>query len=302
MGFTDAIYKSIKVGVLGHYHAISLIFPYFILLACLGGIVFIYKKRFDRTYFISLFIIMITSLLYGLWNWQQLNYIKTIIPILSQIQMNRFHFLLPTLWYFLAAYIVGYLWDQKILAVKIITLLLLLLQSATIISNHSEIKNNISYEAFFSQELFSQLKGDLVGDLSEIKVACLGISPTVAIYNGLRTVDGYANLYALSHHQQFRKVIQKELDKSEVLKEYYDTWGSRCYLFSSELGRKFGVTKEENLVVRNLELNTRILTEMGCRYIISSVEIKNYQNNNLYFKNLYVSDKSAWNIFLYKII
>ena len=60
-------------------------------------------------------------------------------------------------------------------------------------------------------------------------------------------------------------------------------------------------TKEKNNSTKRLEINSRKLSEMGGEYILSAVEIKNYNDISLSFEKLFYDNNSAWDIYLYKI-
>ena len=114
-------------------------------------------------------------------------------------------------------------------------------------------------------------------------------------------MDAYSTNYPLEYKYQFRKVIEKELEKSTNLKSYYDNWGSRCYIFSAELDTKFQNGKDENIVLENLEINTDVLKELGCNYIFSAVEIKNARDINLTLLNNFTTDTSKIEIYVYEL-
>ncbi|MGG3195280.1 DUF6044 family protein, partial [Priestia aryabhattai] len=97
-------------------------------------------------------------------------------------------------------------------------------------------------------------------------------------------------------------IIAKELEKNKQLKKYYDEWGSRCYIFVNELGKTYEFTKDQNIKVRHLQLNTNQFKEMGGRYIFSSVPILNAKDNNLSLLKEFNHKESAWKIYLYQVM
>lgn len=133
------------------------------------------------------------------------------------------------------------------------------------------------------------------------KIVCLGLHPSILEYNGFHTVDSYMANYPLSYKHRFRKVIASELAQSETLKDYFDHWGSRCYLFSAELGNDFLWGKHKNGKVSNLAIDIEALKELDCKYIFSAVEIENYASLKLDYKGAYTTSDSFWNIRVYKI-
>jgi hypothetical protein len=128
----------------------------------------------------------------------------------------------------------------------------------------------------------------------------LGIHPSVAQYNGFSILDGYCSSYPLEYKHAFRRIIERELDNSPKWKAYFDAWGSRCYVFSSEL-EGFMYTKSDTVRVVNLRLNTAVLREMGGEYVLSAVEILNCRDNDLELLRIFENDHSPWRIYLYRV-
>ena len=58
---------------------------------------------------------------------------------------------------------------------------------------------------------------------------------------------------------RFRKIIEQELEKNEILRKYFDDWGNRAYIFYSD--------KE------NLALNFKGAKDLNVKYVISAFKI-----------------------------
>ena len=94
-------------------------------------------------------------------------------------------------------------------------------------------------------------------------------------------VDGYHTLYTLKYKLKFRKIIEKELDKNNELKKYYDIWGNRVYAFINDQNK--------------IDINFLEAQKMGVNFIISK-----YQINNISLDLIKeVNNKNP--IYLYKI-
>lgn len=134
----------------------------------------------------------------------------------------------------------------------------------------------------------------------EYVVGSLGMEPIIAAVNGFNTVDGYANNYPLEYKHRFRNIIAAELEKDDDLRAYFDEWGNRCYLFSSEIGTAMQ-TRENNNSISNLAFNTTAMAEMGCKFVFSAVEIENHAA--LGWTHLFTTEHetSAWIIRVYLI-
>ena len=63
----------------------------------------------------------------------------------------------------------------------------------------------------------------------------------------------------------------------------------------------FMIKEGSGIVIRNLELNTSALKEMGGEFILSAVEILNDTQNHLEFLRTFEDRSSPWKIYLYKI-
>jgi hypothetical protein len=172
------------------------------------------------------------------------------------------------------------------------------------INRHISIPNvsseEITYRQFFSENLFTKLKDAINTPQEEYRVVSIGIHPSIAQYNGFYTLDGYQNYYPLAYKQQFRKIIAQELEKSKVWQEYFDDWGSRCYLFSSEIP-DFLSTKEKGRIIHHLEIDTQAFTDLGGRFIFSAAEIENYKEENLILTGVFDDKVSAWRIYVYEV-
>ena len=105
----------------------------------------------------------------------------------------------------------------------------------------------------------------------------------IAAMNDIYIIDGYHTLYQLSYKKRFRKIIENELAQSEKLKNYFDNWGNRAYLFYNDQN--------------NLLINFNEAKNLGAKYIISSFSIK---NEALESNHVLYDEKNK--IYLYKLI
>ncbi|HEY8424209.1 MAG TPA: DUF6044 family protein, partial [Clostridia bacterium] len=141
----------------------------------------------------------------------------------------------------------------------------------------------ITYNQYIDRELFGAIKEHIGKDPEEYRVISVGMYPVIAGMNGFFTLDGYFQLYPLDYKHEFREIIAGELEKDEGLRIYFDEWGNKCYVFSAELGRRCDYSKLNSKAIE-LNINVSKFKEMGGEYILSAVEIKNYQELNLNFE------------------
>jgi hypothetical protein len=88
----------------------------------------------------------------------------------------------------------------------------------------------------------------------------IGLDPLIAVANDILVIDGYHNLYPLSYKKKFRKIIKQELQYNQGLKNYFDNWGNRVYVFYNNQ-EKLNINFEE---ARNI----------GADFVISKFIIK----------------------------
>jgi len=267
--------------------------------------------------------------------------IRKYLGPLESFQLSRIYWLNPTLWYLelalatiilfaLAEFIINRLVEHiKLLKEKITartqTVLLNVFRIGFVVafglffSNYIihhicsvEYYSNVqralgketdhwTYHEFYDHELFDEIEDYIGKDQSEYRIGCVGFVPAIAQANGFYTVDAYSTNYPLEYKREFRKVIEKELDKSANLTAYYDHWGSRCYIFSAELDTKFQTGKDENIVLDNFEIDTDALKGLGCDYIFSAVKINNSDELNLTLLDVFTTDTSKIEIYVYEL-
>jgi hypothetical protein len=158
-----------------------------------------------------------------------------------------------------------------------------------------------SFRDFYDTKLFSDIKTYISKPVETYRVVSLGIFPSIASYNDFFCLDAYECLYPLTYKHSFREIIAPELDKSPKLKNYFDHWGSRCYLFSSELDGNYMCSKQQDKKVFHLDINTEKLRQLSQKetYIISAVEIVNYKALELALENMF--EGNYWSIYLYRV-
>ena len=232
----------------------------------------------------------------------------TQIEFLRTFQFDRFYFLLPAVW------MMAFFCSLKDLAQRNsiwFSMFFVLLLSIQIYNHNPELKSGLrmlkgkhanipTFSQFYDTQLFDKIADDICDDKRSCKVVSFGMHPAVAEFNGFHCVDGYIYNYRLDYKHEFREVIEAELDKSEDLKEYFDTWGSRCYIFSAD-DKVGNVTGKEPEVHTRMGINIDKLRQLGCQYIFSAVTIDNSEELGLKYIESYSSTNSYWNIIVYAL-
>ena len=306
----EIIYSGLRLLYRTHYHTVAL--PTFLILLLSIFVCFRFKKT-DKKIIVLLYLllsIIVFSILFRI-----MVLIFSDFKLIRMFQFDRFYFLLPIIYMLLLALSLKYI--IKLNRGKLLFFLISLffigsvlyfnkehrISTQRIVSNAINIPFNTdepTFKQFYDEELFNEIERFL-GDKKQYKIICLGLHPAVAFYNGFYTLDGYFPTYSLEYKHKFREIIAEELEKSEENRKYFDYWGNRCYLFSSEL-RGFLFEKNSNTKITNLSINIPALKNMGGKYIFSSVEIANHQSIGISFVKNFTSPESFWKIRVYQVL
>lgn len=255
------------------------------------------------------------AVLRAFFNWNPIVNVRNSIggPLLF-FQIDRFTWLYPALWYMIMALSLVIISESvDIKSLKIIILTSFVVSCTIFVWNDSTIKENTkafmdgryasqgyaSVEEFFQPGLFSKAEKVIGREKQQYRVCSIGLYPSIALYNGFNCVDGYSNNYPAEYKHSFRKVIAKELSKDDNLKRYYDNWGNRCYVFSSEIGKHYYIPKTAKMSIKNLEVDFKSLREMKCEYLFSSVPV--YNCNDIKLLSRLHDDESVYDVYVYKI-
>lgn len=281
-----------------------------IMAASLAGVKMLLHKELNKTFLFVSGCIAVICLICGFQDWF-VYLLGDKLPALRSFNISRFYFLLPLLWLVLLALSVMELSRHKIGTPLI--WLILFCQLYVTLSSNTEYINNVrlligrkidepTYREFFAQDLFSNIDRHIKAPKHSYRVVSIGIHPSIAQFNGYYTLDSYQVNYSLDYKNRFRRIIATELMKNMELKDYFDGWGNRCYIFVDELGKKTIYGKTAHRHIHRLELNTQALKDMGGKYIFSSVPIENYQENHLEFEKRFTNKDSFWDIYLYRVM
>ncbi len=319
------------------YHR-KLILPIVIVLV-LGGICYRKLEQDARRRYLTalggLGILFGIAVFYGICKSEPVvNFKNSVSGFLHYFQMERFYWIYPAGWYLELALVCSFGWTmgkkaveekgktQKSvtglksalisLPVQLVVIGLILLPTAQTVlynsdfyrnvnqyNNGSGITGYISWESYYAKELMEQLEETIGRDMSTYRVAHLGISPSPSLMHGFYTVDGYSNNYPLDYKHAFREVIADELALAPETAVYFDKWGNRCYLFNSQTGNYWMVEKGSGVVYEGLKFDMDALANLGCEYIFSGGEIKDYEDMGLKPMGYFETEDSYWGIWLY---
>lgn len=243
---------------------------------------------------------------------------------LAYFQADRITWLIPPLWYLLLGWDFWILFQagerarhkgQKIAAYMGVLCLCSL--TATVVYEHSffyyqlrqvifpDTYKIMTWQQYYATDVMEQIDTYIEHDLGKTKeqyrVVSLGMPPAAALYHGFYCLDGYSNNYPLEYKHAFRKVIEPELLKNQALKSYFDEWGNRCYLVSTESGSTPMINKYQATAYENLQLNTEALEALGCEYLFSAMEIKNCERLSLTLKGVFETPSSYYKVYVYSL-
>jgi hypothetical protein len=320
ISFLRAIKLSLQNFISGQYHAVSL-HKFILFLLPLTLVIGLITHQNVRKIVLLVLLCILFSLSFGFAQWRGLNIVKEQLSAINQIQA-RFYWISPLLWYMIFALSLNILYSINIKGIKNINILIIVLclscqilrigiGSPELLDTISVAKNSIigkpsqviTYEKFYSEKLFTKIKEFIGEPQSTYRVVSIGIFPAISQYNGFYTLDSYQTNYPLEYKNKFRKIIERELAKNKEDELYFDSWGSRCYIFSSEIN-SFIIDKTQSIQIKNLQLNNVALKEIleGRElYVFSAVDILNYKDNDLDFLGYFENNDSPWGIYLYRL-
>lgn len=297
----------------GQAHAHSLQFPFMVATVLLGLVISL-QKRVARAHLIGgLIFVALVAALYGLKGSEIFWPVHSAITEKLPIQYDRFYSLLPVVWYSLFA-ISLYLISTQIRIGRLMSSAAIGAQALLLLTMNQPLRAEAAcvlrgtcsvptYDQFFSKSLFAQVKQYIGKPVNKYKVLSLGIHPSISLYNGMHTLDGYSADYPLAYKHSFRKVISTELEKNTERKAYFDLWGSRAYVFTEQdfgqMSTKWSSSSDR--VVRNLQLNTAEMSRLGGQYLISAIPIDLPSSPGLRLLKEFKDPQSAWDIWLYQV-
>jgi hypothetical protein len=137
--------------------------------------------------------------------------------------------------------------------------------------------NHLTINEYFDPQAYSGLARKLGRNPSQIRVLSFDLDPMIASLNGYNSLDGYVYNYPLEYKNAFRNVIAGELAADSSLREYYDGWGSRVYLF------------HRDIPVNQLDIDWCVAKDLGAEYVLSRADLSTVSNLTLSMKYLKLS-------------
>lgn len=269
---------------------------------------------------------LLFALLAALWESGTLAGLRRSMGAFGAFQIDRILWMAPCFWYLMSACGIAILWElwagnkgrRRLLAGGCLMLAgmaagitgIRILLAGDIKSNVQKLRDPeygiLSYRDYYGIGVMEQVRDFLREQTGTgqdgYRVVSLGIDPAAALYHGFYCLDGYSNNYSLDYKHRFRKVLGPELEKSEYLRAYFDRWGNRCYLFSSECPGYVTIEKH-GFFFQDYQLDTDALREMGCDWLLSAAYILNAESQGLELMNEapFETEGSYYGIYVYKV-
>lgn len=294
----------------GQYHSSGLhrylILPF--VFVCTVNVLFSHLKKKESMPKTNVFIILFGWLL-----WLFSAFIETFqesgfstgFILIDGFQWGRLIGFMRLIWYMMFISVILLLnrrviWKYAIYAVLCLQLINVMRSPVTYNENLMTLnKKNytqVTFEEFFDSKLFEFIKNDI--DYTDEAVVAYGYHPSVLMYNGFVTLDGYMSVHSMEYHNQFREIIKPELERNESYRQYYDTWGGRMYIFG-EVG--YTPTKVKDIEPCDLYMDIEVFNKYNGKYILSKVEIRNADDLGIKLMNDYTFDSSIYHIYLYSV-
>lgn len=291
--------------ILGHTHVMSVHGLIILPLLLIAFYIIMRKKLWkdEKAFWVLLIINFSLSTWYAFWFYKGWLPLTERFHFMDTFNFARFHFLRPMIIY------LGFALGLKIIlrhkaSIKPVVQLLIVVQLLVLFLFNDEIlhKDKPTVKQFYAEELFTDIKNHIGLPTQDYRVVSIGIHPAIAQYNGFYTLDTYNNFYPLTYKYQFRRIMEKELEKNKTIRTYFDEWGGRCYIFTAELGKRYMFKKTSKKRLKNLEINTKPFKEMGGKYIFSAIPIDNAAENQLQLNKVFSNKDAAWKIYLYEAL
>lgn len=287
---------------------------------------FVFVRAIDQNslrlckWIVALFIVAICiACFYVIFNTEPVVSFRNSLPgYLKSFHFDRFYLLYPTIWYLLfgiCGELILRVLTQKVMQMASVAAIIVIAICTCAISipsndiyqtierqiqtDESISLGNVTWDEFFGSEIFDEIKSEFPNIEQDGKTASVGLFPSIALYNGFQCLDGYMVSYPLEYKHEFRKIIEGELEKSPALAEYFDKWGSRFYILSSE-DRDFFTLKNSDAEINELDIDIEQFSNMGGKYIISALPIGNAKDLGIVLLGKYSNADIPYEIWLYE--
>lgn len=214
--FWHCVRLTFKNFALGHHHAASM--HTLVILPLMFAALFMTLRqkngKKDKVFLFLFFLNFALSAWYAFWFYKGWLPLTERFHVLDTFNFARYHFLRPLVIYVLFALTLKIIWSHGPFWRRLVPIFVLA-QVMTVSFFNEEIlfQDKPTVKQFYAEEQFSAIKEYIGLPQEDYRVASIGLHPAIAQYNGFYTLDSYNNFYPLTYKYQFRKIIEKELEK-----------------------------------------------------------------------------------------
>ena len=288
---------------LSHSFHIYLIFPFSLLITIL---MFIRKdKKWIKITFPLWVVLIISSIFYGLFYFQPL--LKIYNKVGFGFRYDRIYVLNPVIWFLLWGLLVYYLFitlKNKKLA-WIITLLLIVSQLGINFTKSTlkAYKVHPTFKEFMSEKQFDEIEQKLDENKDDFRIGCIGFFPSVANFNGFKTIGSFSAYYPVEFKEKFYKIIKPELEQNQYLKDYFINKGSALFLFDDKIEKHCYDQEyiQQNIPEITCDLNIEELKKFDVKYLFSTARIQNASEIGLDEITISENLEYYYRLFIYQI-
>lgn len=160
-------------------------------------------------------------------------------------------------------------------------------------------EETLNYGEFYSTELFDRIRND-IGYQGEWCVA-YGFYPAILEYNGFATLDGYLGFYSQEYKDAFRKGIAPALEMNEGSRQYFDSWGARCYVYSGVSPTVVEPVRHYPHGQEPIAIDPDAFRALDLTYVISRIELTNADECDLEPAGVYEDASSPYRVYVYRL-
>lgn len=244
-----------------------------------------------------------------LWEWPGSQLIKAKIPILKQLNLARTNYLNPFAWSLVFALCMILLTGRLSRRLGLAVIGMLVGSQMMVAARHHEFAverdhSGITFSQFFATPLFERIATELEIDRKTTIVASIGMHPSIAQYNGFKTADAYLPLYPFTYKHRFRHMMIHEFTRDPEVLSYFNGWGSRVYMFLSEVRcprMDTSCTAEKEHFATSVQVSLRTMKNFGIDYLFSVATIGNAEEIGLVDRGTFRDPSSAWAVTVYQL-
>lgn len=280
-----------------------IIFPFSLLVT-----IFILKKKDEKwmkIIFLLWAVLIMSSILYGLF------YFQPLLNIYNKIgfgfRFDRIYVLNPILWYSLFGLSLSYLFISfKNRRFVHFFILLLIIFQIGINFSRSTLKaynEHPTFIEFMSDKQFDEIEKKLDENKENFRIGCIGFFPSVANYNGFKTIGSFSAYYPAEFKEKFYEIIKPELEQNQYLKDYFINKGSALFLFDDKIEKHYYDQEyiQQNIQNITCDLNIEELKKFNVKYLFSTARIQNALEIGLEEITISESLEYYYQLFIYQI-